>query len=152
MTPKKKPDVWPGMTAVQHEALSRYFRATADAVGLTSWEIDLADEPIEGENLAAVNCTFGRLHAAVIVARDWMEQPLEERRQAVMHELVHVMTDRVEQSFSDMEALMAPQVYTLAFNTFRTNVEYAVDEIARQLVKFSDDSNIIHLLEGRLEP
>lgn len=150
---KKKDDVWPGMPRKAHTALSCYIDRVANSIGLTQWELTLAETPTEDTNMAHINCTFGRHCAVISVCEDWMNQSIEERRHTVMHELVHCFLDKPT-SFveNDLGALLGKPAHTVLVEAYKMEVEFATDELAKALVHFSDDSEVVHYLEGRLKP
>lgn len=113
--------------------LDQYVRKVADAMGLRDWRLDVKGEPPE---YAYAQCrpTDGQRHAELRFGSDFEALEPERRRAIVVHELVHCHIAQLQwQVEKDLERHLGPSTDRVFFDSFRRNVEYAVDAIAEAL-------------------
>ena len=129
------------MNAKDRKEFGRYFRAIADQMGLRDWrfEIEWSDQlskpnyaaDVEHDLGAQMNCIPGRRVGETTFAFSARDQPLDELRQTVCHELLHchfaAMWHQVRQ---DLLERLGQDAYDLFIASFERNMEYGVDAAA----------------------
>lgn len=113
--------------------LERYVRDIADEVGLRDWRFDVKGEPGD-DAYARCEPVDGQRYAVLRFGSDFEKLEPERRRAVVVHELVHCHTASLQsQVESDLAPHLGPSVDRMFFDSFRRNVEYAVDAVAEAL-------------------
>jgi hypothetical protein len=121
------------MSRAAFDALGDYVRDVADRMGLRDWHFDLMAVPLadDDEALACITCTYGRKRARISVCHDWNTLKPEDRRKAIVHELVHPhfdsALDLVNRQIGNLVGNAAGEVFR-ASHTER--MEFGVDAMA----------------------
>ena len=123
------------MTERQYRSLARYISTLAVELGLRDWTFNFHREPCEDTALAMVDTVYGRKIANVSVCADFLHQPPETQRNAIVHELIHVHFAQERQAADDGFGLLGHEARTLAADAFRLGHEYGVDGLAEAIAK-----------------
>lgn len=150
---KKVSVIWDGMTRKQHRNIAKYLRRMSATMGLQAWKIYLSDEHTaedgNEEALATVTILPGRHHATIRVAKDFMTFPIEDKRCALIHELLHCHQQRLllwaDDTLKEVLGLAAYEIFNAAY---RDNFEHMVDDLAVVIGRLVDDRSSLHLLKG----
>lgn len=151
---KRKPSVrkvWPGMSVKQHCGIGRYLGAMAFELGLTEWQVELELEPCEDSCNAQISVTDKALTAVVAVNKSFNELPILEKRQTLIHELLHCHQVRACETIHGSGAPLSTQLGSAAFEQFEyafdKDQEIMVDNLATVIVRMIDDSSVVKYLE-----
>lgn len=125
------------MKKKDREELKRYIRWVANEMLLADWTFDVKwESPSDPDALA--NCTpiFGRKRATLRFCDDFRNLVADEQRDTVVHELIHCHFAPAQcQVEKDLERHLGVQADQLFFESFKRNVEYAVDGLAGAIAK-----------------
>lgn len=121
------------LTPEQARAIAAYIRQVADLMGLAHWDVYLAAKPAPKDAWASVHPVDGRQVAPIYVCRGWWDRSLEDRRNDIVHELIHVIhrdqTDLIRLGLAD-SGYLPEKAYRLLFSGFRQATEVMVDHLA----------------------
>lgn len=150
---KRSVIVWDGMTKKQHANISKYIGKMAATLGLTHWSIRLSDEHTaeDGNEDALATCTtFPGRHVAVIrLAKDFNAFSYKEKKQALIHELLHCHQQRLLLWADDtLKEALGLVSYEILLAAYRDNFEHMVDDLSVVFARLIDDSSAKHLLKG----
>ena len=121
------------MTARQRKLLGRYVRHVADRLGLREWTFDLHYGHTDAaEAMAEIEITYGRRSASISFSDGFESLEPEERRMAVVHELVHAHHHEMMFLALNLAETMGDAVEA----TFRTAYKQA-EELATDLLATS---------------
>jgi hypothetical protein len=114
-----------------YEPLARYVRVLADLLGLRDWEIVVATDFCDEDNLAETECTYGQRHAVLRFNKKWAEWSKEDLRSTVVHELLHVHTEPLTELLSDiLQGVLSVKAASVATASMGYSLERIVDQIA----------------------
>lgn len=124
------------MTPEDRDALCGYIREIADQIELRDWTFSLADHPDEDhETGARIDVTYGRKQAAITLGPDWETFPPEERRQHVVHELIHCHLMPIQWTVNSVQTSLGLTAFEVLNGCLKDNIELATDAIAGALAK-----------------
>jgi hypothetical protein len=154
---KKKKDkslVWDGMTKKQHGNISQYVGKMAATLGLVHWKLKLADEFCEEDGnpdaLATLQVMPGRHYGLIRLSKDFNTFPYDEKKQALIHELVHCHQQRLLLWADDtLREALGSVAHEILWAAYRDNFEHMVDDLSVVLARLVDDSSCAHLLKGK---
>jgi hypothetical protein len=116
----------------EEKALAAYVVELLGLLGMPAWRLHwhTHDLPPEGA-LASVLPTRGRYVAEIWLCADWMKRPVEERRDSITHEILHLLhrdlTDWIE---DEVGPLVFEHEFKRIDKSFHRVVELMVDRIA----------------------
>lgn len=87
-------DRWKGLTDVEHAYWEQYVRHLGDLLLLQDWELDISREGPSGNAWASINVCEVEDQATIKLGAEWGQHSPEEQREYLVHELMHVHTDR----------------------------------------------------------
>lgn len=151
---RKRPElVWDGMTRKQHSGIADYMKRMAITLGLTHWHLTLSEEftAEDGHEEALATCTVlpGRHVAEFRLAKDFNSFKRKEKKQAIIHELLHCHQQRLLLWADDtLKEALGVMVYEMFMAGYRDNFEHMVDDLAVVLARLIDDRECKHLLTG----
>lgn len=150
---KKKAVVWDGMSRKQHRKIAQYIQRMAATLGLREWNLKLMDEfTAEDGNddaLMTIAIVPGRHMGQIRLAKDFNTFSYEERKQAIIHELVHCHQQRLLLWADDtLREVLGAVGYEMFNAAYRDNFEHMVDDLAVVFSRVIDDSPAKHLLKG----
>lgn len=129
---KKKPAPAP-LTTAQADALQLYIWSIRDLLNLRHWDVFLAAAPAEKDVNASVHPTVGRFVAGIHVAKDWLELDEAERRNSIVHELLHLVhrdqTEVIRCGLQDA-GYLPDKAFTMMWRMFELHTEAMVDHLA----------------------
>lgn len=125
------------MTTEEREAISAYIREVADQLGMKDWRVELSDDrPDEASSSAQVVIAYGMKRAKIRIGENWDTDSPDERRNTIVHELVHCHIDAIEKAFMSVRQTMGRDAYEVARDSVRDAVEWATDAIATAIDPF----------------
>ena len=124
-------------TPGQVDAFNAYLTDIRDRLGLSHWDVYLAAEEPESDDVhASIEPTDGRFVAPVRLARDWFDRSPRDQRNDVVHELLHLthrdLTDHVRLTILTSGYIPAA-AYDSLWNPARLAAEQMVDHLAAVL-------------------
>ncbi len=129
-------------TKQQIEGISAYMRYLIQELGLTHWEILVAQDALpEGDSChAKIYLTYGRRSGCIYFCPTFFtsEYTAEKRRYILVHELTHCLfaqqTDLVAYDLMS-SGVMSRSAYNLLWEAFKRETEYLVDNVATLFCK-----------------
>lgn len=129
---------------VSDEALADYVRDLADRMRLADWVFFVSSDPeaMPGDGIDDVRCgtfagTYGRKSARIwINAEWWKEVSPEERRETIVHEVLHAHFHSSHETVSQMVTTHPRRTADALLGIYDVQSEYAVDAIAHVLAPF----------------
>lgn len=119
------------MTDGQRDSLGEYIRRIADEMALRDWTFSVLSEPAEADESAHIDITYGRKHALIRVAHDFVEFRPAAQRHSIVHELVHCHLEPACSIFqNEVQDALGFASGSLLWAGFKRNVEYGVDGLA----------------------
>jgi hypothetical protein len=123
----------PHMTDAQGEALNAYIGDLAARMGLGHWDIYVGSEIAAKDTNAHVDTSHGREVAWICFPRRWWKRSPEERRNDVVHELIHVVhrpqTNVVRVALRE-SGYLPKRAFRILWATFTEHTEVMVDHLA----------------------
>lgn len=123
-------------TARMH-ALTDYIWTCQSALGLAEWDLRLKWDrrpDVDGAD-AQVRITKNRYLAALYFAEDFFEEPPEEQRITVCHELVHLMFDPTDIVLfdGDLAMVFGRMLWETVTGPLNAAIERVVDRVSTQM-------------------
>lgn len=118
------------------DALTDYVREIGDLLSQRdyTWEVGVADLP-EGTR-ADCTCVVGRKYARILVGRSFFGLTEELRREAVVHEVLHVHLNELMEHVNDLEGELGRAHFETVERVFRRDLERAVDTLTSACIGF----------------
>lgn len=125
------------MTKAQRTVLTDYVRTIADLIGLRDWTFELQPEfPADDARAAWCRPIYGRRLAHIAFRANTPEDTAAEVRNTVVHELLHCHLAPVQcQIERDLEPWLGKGTDQIFFDSFKRNLEYAVDALSTAVGK-----------------
>jgi hypothetical protein len=120
------------MSDARAQALADYIRSIADRLGLGHWTVFLGSEPAEEHARAQVQPVEGRYVASIHVQADWWDSAPHERRNDIVHELLHLahrdQTDVIRVGLL-RSGFLSEAAGNMVWSLFATETERMVDHL-----------------------
>lgn len=107
-------------------------------LGLPAWQICVMDEPSDEDAFADIRTIEGRWVAELRLCSTWEQVDYDERRQTVVHEVLHLLHYSVNHVIEDASDLMHDHEWEGLNRRYHRATEYMVDHLARFLDSHSD--------------
>jgi len=121
------------MTDRQGEALNAYIVDLAARMGLADWEIYVGSERASKGANASMDTSHGREVAWLMFPKGWWARTSEDRRNDVVHELIHVVhraqTNVVRVALRE-SGYLPKRAWNVLWATFNEHTEIMVDHLA----------------------
>ncbi len=111
-------------------ALGQYIREAADGLGLRDWSFTLLAESADEGNNAQIATVYGRKQACMKFQHRWWNEPPEDLRHTVIHELLHCHMDGMDTAINGAEELLGRAAWHMLEHAHHAATELAVDAIA----------------------
>lgn len=122
------------MNDAQHAPYGTYLRTLGDRLLLRDWELQLRRDPSDDGSYASVFVMDTENHAIVRVCEEFFTHPLADRREWLVHELMHAHLDRPSRVVSQLAAQFEDNAATqFAKQTHDKEIEVCVQRMARIL-------------------
>lgn len=129
---------WPCGANSVTDALADYVRDIADRMHLRDWAVLVSDDPddapedgIDDERCATFRGTLGRRAAFIWINREWWEQATpEERRQTIVHELIHAHEHASREVVIHALTVYPRRTAEVLQGIYDVQAEYAIDTLA----------------------
>lgn len=120
-----------------NDALCQYIAVVSSMMGLGSWRIGV--QVVSGEDVdyaARITCTHGQRHAIIVFDESTLSLGPVERREVVVHELVHALLGVVDEVIETVGPALGQQAYALFDRAHEIAIEHATDDLARVIAPF----------------
>lgn len=90
--------------------------------------------------VAQVDISHRNRWALLIIGGNWLDEPEEEREEAIIHELIHVALEPLSTAASELVETLADDgtpLRRLAETQLRNGVECSVDDLARSIQRLA---------------
>jgi hypothetical protein len=91
------------------------------------------DDPADDDDLGSISTVDGKYTAQLYLASDWMKRTDEERREVIVHEMLHLLHFRVDHVLDDARDLMHDHEHAQLQRRYRRETELMVDHLAKFL-------------------
>lgn len=129
----------PRLTDEQAAAADGYIRRIADLMGMQHWDVFVAAEAARKGVNASVEPVDGRQVAPIFLARDWWDHSPEDKRNDIVHELIHCIhrdqTDLIRVALRD-SGYLPGKAFQLLWTGFAQATEVMVDHLAGVIAPF----------------
>ena len=119
-------------TTEQADALQKYIWEIRRLMFLDHWDVFLAKDAAEEDVNASFHPVPGRFVAALKVCPGWFKQTTEEKRNDIVHELIHLVhrdqTETIRVALQD-SGYLPPKAFTLLWGSFAGHTEGMVDHL-----------------------
>lgn len=123
----------PHMTDDQAEQLNAYIQVIAERMGLADWWIYVGAERAPKGAHASMDTAHGREVAWLMFPKGWWTRTPEERRNDIVHELIHVVhrsqTNVVRVALRE-SGYLPKRTFNILWAQFHEHTEVMVDHLA----------------------
>jgi hypothetical protein len=126
------------MATAKHDkfdALEAYVAELQEALNITNWKVTIAREASDVEAWADINPHEQNYTAELRVSHDFWKQTPQQQREVLTHEMLHIVTARLDQTIEALEEAFGKVVWTIFEPQYVNATERAVDHIARVLAQ-----------------
>jgi hypothetical protein len=137
------PELWPGMSVDQHQAIADYITTVLPILELRDWTVALDRHPLPEDTTAYAEISVipGQKRANITLCRDWPTIEPDKYRRLIAHELIHCHLDTPAHYLDDVLNELVGRPATLAIlTTVRERIELAVDALAEAVVPLLPDA------------
>jgi hypothetical protein len=129
------------VTDAEAEAIVEFAANVVAALGLPRWTISVMEAPTKKKHdaQATVKPVDGRYVAQIHLNADWMTYDDDTRRQTIVHEVLHLIHARVNDTISDAKYVMHDYEFDALWARYRRETELMVDHLAM----FLDDTRTL---------
>src|SRR5690349_11977610 len=107
------------ITKAEQDAVLWYAGEVCRALGLPTWRLAIMVKPASKDAEAAIRATEGRYFANIWLNKDWMTYDNETRRNAITHEVCHLLHPRIDYLMEDLQAWMHPHEWNPWHDQYR---------------------------------
>ena len=115
------------------DALESYVAELQEALGITVWKITVIREASDVEAWADINPHEQAESADLRVSYDFWKQKPEHQREILTHEMLHIVTARLDQTVEAMEEAFGKIGWAIFEPQYVNATERVVDHIAKLL-------------------
>lgn len=110
--------------------LAAYVESLAGLLGLRDWRIDVSDEPCAPEHAAYIVVGNGQRRAIIEVAETFWEEPPEDQRATIVHELLHCHFHDAHALVTRTAPLLGRAAEDVLVREHENNLERGIDAVA----------------------
>ena len=118
------------VTEAESDAVLWFAVEVCKALGLPAWKIVLMSKPASKGAEAEIQVYKARYVASLWLHKDWMTFSDEDRRQAIVHEVCHLLHPRVDAVVRDAQTFMHPYEWKPWQGQYWREIELMVDRLA----------------------
>lgn len=120
-----------------HQFWQSYVDQLREPLRLLDWTVTVSDQaPVNPDHAASVETLYGRQMATICLSRDFLTDDPEEQRQTIVHELLHLHTNRAKNVFSRIVEGRTEGWLRLGGDFHREAIEYTTDILADIIAPF----------------
>lgn len=105
------------------------------ALHMPGWKILVMDDPCEDDALASISWVDGKYTAQIYLCAGWMNRSSDERRETVVHEVLHLLHFRINHVIDDARDLMHDHEHDALARRYQRETELMVDHLAKFLAE-----------------
>jgi len=113
--------------------LEAYVADLQAALNVAHWKVNIAREASDVDSWADINPHEQNLTAELRVSHDFWKQTPEQQREVLCHEILHLVTARLDQTVEALEDAMGKVLWAVFELQYENATERAVDHLARVL-------------------
>ena len=113
------------------DALEAYVAELQEALGITVWKITVVREASDVEAWADINPHEQAESAELRVSYDFWKQTPEHQREILIHEMLHIVTARLDQTVESIEEAFGKVIWAIYEPLFEDATERVVDHLAK---------------------
>jgi len=118
------------------DALESYVAELQEALAITVWKITVVREASDVEAWADINPHEQAETADLRVSYDFWKQTPEHQREILAHEMLHIVTARLDQTVEAMEEAFGKIAWAIFEPQYVNATERMVDHIAKVLAPY----------------
>ncbi len=123
------------MTKDKLDQLSEYVGFLMRHMRLQHWTVKVESQHSDDGLGASIQCVYGRLMAYLRVADDFWECPIEEQRETLVHELIHLHFDAMDRVARNLEGVLSKEGFEIHSRVHMASMETGVDAMATVLAQ-----------------
>lgn len=123
------------VTKREAQAVADFASEVLTTLNMPGWRILVMDEPADDDSVASIDTVYGKYTAQVYLASDWMKRTDQDRRETVVHEMLHLLHFRINHIFDDAAELMRDHEHEALNTRYRRETELMVDHLAKFLAR-----------------
>lgn len=118
------------MTKRQRKRLERYVRHLADELGLRDWTFVIGHRTADADKCAQIAVADEAKVARILFSADFWDHSPAERRDTVIHELLHCHTTPLTSVFEDLAEVVGRTVAHPTSRVVYRQIEWIINAIA----------------------
>lgn len=118
-------------TPDKYDALEAYVAELQAVLNISYWKITVVRDASDVEAWADINAHAQAETADLRVSHDFWRQTPEHQREVLMHEMLHVVTARLDQTVEAMEEAFGKVAWAIYEPLFEDAAERVVDHLAK---------------------
>jgi hypothetical protein len=115
------------------DALESYVAELQEALNVANWKVSVAREASDVEAWADINPHEQNYTAELRVSHDFWRQTPEQQREVLVHEVLHIVTARLDQTVEALEEAFGKVVWAIFEPQYVNATERVVDHLAKVL-------------------
>ena len=116
-------------------SVQRWVDAALPLLRLSQWEVRVSAEPSENDAWADIEAHSQADMATLRISADYWKQDADKRRQILTHELLHLVTARLDQTVDGLEETLGSTAWGVFEPQFENATERVVEHLARILAR-----------------
>jgi hypothetical protein len=121
------------VTKREAQAVADFASEVLTALRMPSWQVLVMEEPADEDCVASISTVEGKYTAQLYLASDWMKRTDQDRRETVVHEMLHLLHFRVNHVIEDAELLLREHEAADLDRRYHRETELMVDHLAKFL-------------------
>ena len=121
------------VTNREAQAVCDFAKNVVEALHMPGWQILVMEDPADDDAQATIDWVYGQYTAQLYLASDWMKRSDANRREVVVHEVLHLLHFRINHVFDDAADLMHDHEHDALMKRYRRETELMVDHLAKFL-------------------
>lgn len=121
------------VTAREAQAVCDFAADVLTTLHMPGWQILVMEDPADDDDIAAISTVEGKYSAQLWLCTDWMKRTDHDRRETIVHEVLHLLHFRINHVFNDARGLMRDHEHDALATRYRRETELMVDHLAKFL-------------------
>lgn len=121
------------VTKREAQAVCDFAANVMGALHMPGWQVLVMEDPADEDDLASISALDGKYTAQFWLASDWMRRTDDERRETVVHEVLHILHFRINHVLDDAAALLSERDREQLEKRYQRETELMVDHLAKFL-------------------
>ena len=121
------------VTNREAQAVADFAAEVLGALSMPSWQVLVMEKPAHEDAVASITPVEGKYTAQLYLCSDWMKRTDQDRRETVVHEVLHLLHFRINHVIADAADLMREHEHDALEVRYRRETELMVDHLAKFL-------------------